>query len=303
MTILGYCRQLLTRHERIRDVYRRWVSHTRFYPPEKRYDKRVALELEAPEEDVSTAVGNYTFSFPNKCLPGIYADIYGSFKPKEYDTVIELYAPSIRNVIEVGGNVGIDTIPFCAKFKNIIHYYVFEPHDSFQKFLKKNLETNGFDQLVEIAPYFVSNVANGQQRLYRHFTSASVVQPNYKYFPTIDSQDCPTVTLDDFISEKQMSSLDFLKIDTDGWDQHVLEGAKKSIVKFKPLILIEYAEHLLVKAGNSMVSLSKTLHDLGYDLFVVLDLNGSRIVNEYQKLSEVIDPKGSVDVLAISISR
>jgi hypothetical protein len=56
-------------------------------------------------------------------------------------------------------------------------------------------------------------------------------------FPISNFQKVKIIKLDDFIKEK----IDLIKIDTQGWEPEVIEGAKKIIEKNKPIIFMEYS--------------------------------------------------------------
>ena len=44
--------------------------------------------------------------------------------------------------------------------------------------------------------------------------------------------------LDDFIKEKGLKKVDFIKIDVEGSERYLLEGAEKTIKRFKPKIAV-----------------------------------------------------------------
>ena len=62
----------------------------------------------------------------------------------------------------------------------------------------------------------------------------------------------------------EFTQLDFLKIDTEGFEIDVLQGAKQTIEKFKPVMFIEVNEHTLKAKGYTKNDLLQTIHDLGY---------------------------------------
>ena len=46
------------------------------------------------------------------------------------------------------------------------------------------------------------------------------------------------VALDDFVKEQGLEKVDVIKLDVEGAERAVLKGAKKTIKKFKPILLI-----------------------------------------------------------------
>ena len=66
----------------------------------------------------------------------------------------------------------------------------------------------------------------------------------------------------------QLEKIDLIKIDTEGYEYEVLQGAKKTIEKFKPkYIQIEYNWHHLFKNVN-LYYFSKYLKN--YDVYKIL---------------------------------
>lgn len=64
--------------------------------------------------------------------------------------------------------------------------------------------------------------------------------------------DC--ISLDEFCIKKKIKKIDFIKIDTEGHEQDVLIGSKKSIKKYNPkFIQIEFNTHQLLN-GNTLLN-------------------------------------------------
>jgi hypothetical protein len=74
----------------------------------------------------------------------------------------------------------------------------------------------------------------------------------------------PVRSLDDIVTGEKIS---FLKIDVEGFEVHVLRGAKALIERDHPMILTEVVEAHLESAGESRRSLSEILEGLGYKSF------------------------------------
>ncbi len=76
------------------------------------------------------------------------------------------------------------------------------------------------------------------------------------------------VTLDSFFDNLDVLEIDFIKIDTEGFEWEVLEGAKKTLEKYKPkLIQIEFNWHQLFRA-HTLYKFSEILKS--YDLYQLL---------------------------------
>ena len=75
------------------------------------------------------------------------------------------------------------------------------------------------------------------------------------------------VPLDTLFTRSGMPKVDVLKIDVEGFEIEVLEGARKLISEQRPLILIEVANELLEAKASSASEIAGFLHANGYILF------------------------------------
>lgn len=78
-----------------------------------------------------------------------------------------------------------------------------------------------------------------------------------------------TLALDDLYLER----LNFLKMDIEGYEHKALIGAKKTICKFKPIILLEINKEALARNGSSFSDIRGYLNGLGYKNYKVLQPN------------------------------
>jgi len=62
-----------------------------------------------------------------------------------------------------------------------------------------------------------------------------------------------------------------MKIDVEGAELPVLQGASASLKQYKPTIFIEVCEENFNRAGYTTRDVSGFLIDLGYQLFVITD--------------------------------
>ena len=83
---------------------------------------------------------------------------------------------------------------------------------------------------------------------------------DHKLYGTDKSkEEVEIVKLDDVVKEK----VNLLKIDTQGWEPEVIEGAKNLIEKWKPIMFMEYspASYRLAKLdGNKMMKWLKNVY-------------------------------------------
>lgn len=77
-------------------------------------------------------------------------------------------------------------------------------------------------------------------------------------------QTVPLITLDAFAEEHGLERVDFIKIDVEGWEAHVLRGAAQTLARHRPALFLEVIAASLGRAGETVDTLWRPLASLGY---------------------------------------
>ena len=71
-------------------------------------------------------------------------------------------------------------------------------------------------------------------------------------------------TLDSYVQEHNITRLDMLKIDVDGYELKIIKGGTQTISQYTPMIIIELSECMLHYIGDTLEELLATLDHFGY---------------------------------------
>ena len=161
----------------------------------------------------------------------------------------KVYAPLIKpgNVVfDIGANIGAHTLHFASLVGNTGKVHAFEPTDYAATKLRANLSLNPvlatrvrFEQRFLVAgtedklPSKVFSrwpLANGHKDL----------DPGHLGKPELLSG-ATQITADEVCDQMKLMALDFVKLDVDGYELSVLRGFRKSLLRFRPVILVELA--------------------------------------------------------------
>jgi hypothetical protein len=85
-----------------------------------------------------------------------------------------------------------------------------------------------------------------------------------QYGPAGRCQQVPTRPLDAIISEMGISRVDAVKIDVEGAELLVLKGARETLTRDRPFLLVELDDDLLKSMGTSSAEIINFLCSLGY---------------------------------------
>ena len=90
---------------------------------------------------------------------------------------------------------------------------------------------------------------------------------------TIQSFPCEATTIDDYVQTNLITSIDFLKIDVEGAELLVLQGARKLLLNQKPILFFEMWSAFMKDFGNSTEDFCTLIRQSGYDQFLVVQEN------------------------------
>ena len=158
-------------------------------------------------------------------------------QPTQRKTALK-YVKRWRNCIDIGSNVGIWTRELASKFKKV---YCFEPNPNFNECFRKNITENNIE-------LFEFGLSNKEHTASQEFNSTQI---------TSIPGDVQCRTLDSF----NLNDIDFIKIDVDGFEDKVLEGAVNTITRNNPVINVEMKE---LKRPLTYNKIKKILYRLNY---------------------------------------
>jgi FkbM family methyltransferase len=183
----------------------------------------------------------------------------GSFEPKTERTIEKLVQPG-QTVIDVGANIGYITLHLAHRVGTSGSVIAFEPTDWAYQRLRTNI---GLNHMPQIATYTLGVGDIDRQGLPIEINSSYRLDgTTQQHQATID-----IARLDTFLETHPVKRLDFIKIDTDGMELRVIEGARQTLQRFSPAILMEIGRDDLIDAGASPQALMAALTELGYRFF------------------------------------
>ena len=148
------------------------------------------------------------------------------------------YVKSWRSCLDIGSNIGQWTRPMANKFQKV---YCFEPNPNFRECFTKNITEDN----VELFAYGLSD---RQHMAQQEFNSNMLEEGD-------GGIQCRT--LDSF----GLTDIDFVKIDVDGFEIPLLNGARETLAQNTPVINIEMKRD---KRPGIVKVAERILKDLGY---------------------------------------
>lgn len=79
----------------------------------------------------------------------------------------------------------------------------------------------------------------------------------------------PGMTLDQLVAAQGLTKLDFIKVDIEGWEAHMLAGAEQTLRRFRPSVMIEIVDAHLRRADRSPNDVWRHFPDSDYRAYQV----------------------------------
>ena len=130
--------------------------------------------------------------------------------------------------LDIGANIGLWSRDLCNRFRNVI---AFEPVADFRNCLIKNVTASNID----IRPYALGSVNTTIDMIVTEGNTGHSHVDN----STIGTGDIEMWRLDTL----KFNRIDYIKIDCEGYELTILEGAEQTVKKHKPVIVVEQKLH------------------------------------------------------------
>ncbi len=130
--------------------------------------------------------------------------------------------------LDIGANVGLWSRDLCQNFSHVI---AFEPIEQFRQCLLKNVTSSN----LEIKSMALGDVDT---------TVNMIITPHNTGHTHVDTASMGQGTVPMFqLDSLSITDVDYIKIDCEGFENKILQGAKQTICRYRPIMVIEDKKH------------------------------------------------------------
>lgn len=196
--------------------------------------------------------------------------ITGIYDPNEFYLLSQILTPGMI-VLDVGANEGLYSL-FAAQLVGTEgQVLAFEPSQREYDRLCANLALN---PLLPIKPLQLAlGQTNTQQTLKvaagEHSGQNTLGDFAYAGVTCVETETVSVRRLDDLLPELGIQRVDVIKMDVEGAEFAVLQGAETLLRTHRPLLMLEFVDQALQHQGSSGVEVEQWLRGLGYQLLVI----------------------------------
>ena len=194
-------------------------------------------------------------------------------------------------VADVGTQHGYYTLLFARLVGKQGHVYAFAPDPVSYRRLMNNVQRNHYKNVVAVpkaatdrigvAKFYVTTLGYGKDTMFP--------KPNYPHAP----HEFPTTTLDNEIP----GIPHFMKVDVEGAELLVLEGAKRILQSPDIGIVLEFHPRILARTKNVPADMLETLHSMGFLTFTI-KTDGTLTTKTDTEITEEANARDGINLFA-----
>ncbi len=248
-------------------IYRIARAYLRKYGIGKIYPFSILIKFIASmlRSNFAIVQGHKMFLDPKDTLRLSINGIYEEFETEiVYKEVKKGYS-----VLDIGANIGYYTLIFAKLVGEDGKVFAFEPEPNNFEILKKNVEINGYKNVI-LEKKAVTD-KNGKIKLFLSETNLG----DHRVYDSGDGRkfiEVECIKLDDYFSNYE-GKINFIKIDIQGGELNAFKGMRELLKKNKTLkIITEFWPFGLKKCGTDPLELLNFLVDNGFILNELDDL-------------------------------
>lgn len=228
----------------------------------------------------------FEFNLRNDIKINLYQDsilsrlIYDGFEKEETD-----YVSSVLNegdvFVDIGANVGLFSLIASRIVGHKGSVVCFEPSPITFTRLVENVKLNDLKN-IDLRNIGLSDISNELT----FYVSENGYDAWNSFAPSQDDKlessiRVPVSTLDFELKDIDKSKIKLVKIDVEGWEKFVLYGGKDFLVKYSPIVMVEFTEENTFNAGYPVHEIYDLMQVFGYVWYTI---KKGELIEETKKL-------------------
>jgi FkbM family methyltransferase len=214
---------------------------------------------------------------------------FGAWEPDTTIAIKKFVKPG-DTVLDIGANTGSHALLFAKIAGPKGRVIAFEPMSRARNKLIRNAGLNSFCSNLLIESLGVGSAC---QRVNAGFKSS---WPLFGPEPGIDRETIQVTTVDSYVQEHRLDHIDFIKVDVDGYEHRVMQGAGSTVRSMRPILMLELCKYSLPEVGDRLEDLVNFLFDLGYS---VLHERSLRSLDTTAEVLSAVPDNDTINVICL----
>jgi FkbM family methyltransferase len=221
-------------------------------------------------EDIAIYVNSDSYIEWTVLSTGTYED--------EMNRLIRVSLKNSENALDIGGNIGLQSIRMSQCVGETGKVYAFEPLAFLQEKFTRNIKLNKALN-VTLMPIALSDEENEAEFTIDQKSWNQGAFSLNKSNVGAEKQHVIIKVADNITEIKNLNSLSLIKIDVEGFEFQVLKGLKQTLQKHRPRIIFEYDDNYWINTGQKISDCYSFLQSLNYVIYQITSVGCELIRN------------------------
>ncbi len=188
----------------------------------------------------------------------------GSYEPQLTSLLLPFIKPGMT-VFDIGANIGYYTVLMGRRVGPQGAVHAFEINERVLDLLEDNVRIAHLTNVTVVKKAVTKTTGEAEFFLPRDGDEAEGSLRKNNRYDAIKAVTVNTISIDDYIREREISHVDLIKIDVEGAESEAFQGATKLLSsKVKPVIMFEALDSACVNFGVTWYEVVKQVKDFGY---------------------------------------
>lgn len=169
------------------------------------------------------------------------------------------------DILDIGAHIGLFAVAASSLVKPSGKVYAFEPADQTIPLLSKTIALNHAESYIQVEQAAVGE-KNGIATFYvsdiKGDNSNSMV--SYKEDRKLFAKEVKLYSIDEYIKEKNIKNLRFIKLDVEGVELDALKGAVQTLRHIKPACIVAVHPEPVLARGDKLEDIFDLIQNAGY---------------------------------------
>jgi FkbM family methyltransferase len=206
--------------------------------------------------------------------------ITGRYEPNEFSVLATALKPGMV-FVDIGANMGLYSMYASRRVGNAGGVIAVEPSSREFEQLSANIQLNRLSNVHTLRAAVSDKVGETELLVAIAAHAGHNTTGAFVYDTALDHRErVPSVSLDSLVETEKLSRVDVMKMDIEGGELGAICGARETLMRFHPVLLVEVADRSLRHLGASSAQLLDLIASYGYRFFAFSPVTGRPVAAE-----------------------
>lgn len=212
--------------------------------------------------------------------------VSGSIDPNEF-YLLDRFLSEGMTVFDIGANEGFYTVFAANRVGQTGRVIAFEPSARERRRLDANVSLNDLSNVTVEGIGLADREEQAVLRICEYGHEGQNTIGGFAYdVKQAETQAIRLRSLDSYLHDHPVDRLDLIKVDVEGAEERVFRGARETLERFQPVLLLEMNEKSLRLQGSSCRNVEELLQSTGYRLYSFASATGALVAAQDGVYSE-----------------